>query len=92
MARSIRIDFDLPSPSRLARNLAIHNVRNFAEELSLAIGELGSLPMERADAAIDRVTILDIKKRNVSRCRALVTRLLEKYSLAGEVNFDIVDD
>jgi hypothetical protein len=78
MARSIRIEFAIPSGSGLERNLAIHNLRNFAEELSWALGER-SLPMEQADAATDWVVITDIKKRNVSRCRALVTRLLEKY-------------
>lgn len=52
MPRSIRIDFKIPTVSGLDRNLAVHNLRNFAEELSLALGELGSLPMAQADDAI----------------------------------------
>lgn len=78
MARSIRIDFQIPL-SGLVRNTTIHDVRNFADELSLALGDLGLLPMKQADAAINNVAITDIKKRNVGRCRSLVTRLLEKY-------------
>jgi hypothetical protein len=40
--------------------------------------------MEQTEAAIDGVVIMDIHKRDVGRCRTLVTRLLEKYeSLAN---------
>ena len=85
MARSMRIDFEIPTASGLERNLTIHNLRNFTEELSLTLGELGQLPMEQADAAINSVVIIEIKKRNVGRCRAHVTRLLEKYRIPANI-------
>lgn len=82
MSRSIRIDFEIPPTPGLERNLAIHDLRNFAEELSLRLGELGSLPMEQADAAVDHIVIGEIKTRNVRRCRAHVEALNErKYRL-----------
>ena len=82
MAHSIRIDFAIPTAPGLERNLAIHDLRNFAEELSLTLGELGSLPMEQANAAADHVVIGAIKTRDVRRCRAHVERLNEtKYRL-----------
>ena len=82
MAHSIRIDFEIPSASGLERNLAIHDLRNFAEELSLTLGELGSLPMEQADATVDHFIVGAIKTRNLRRCRAHVEKLNEsKYRL-----------
>ena len=78
MARSIRIDFEIPPAPGLERNLAIHDLRNFAEELSLTLGELGSLPMEQADAAVDHIVIGGIKTNNVRRCRAHAEGLNEK--------------
>ncbi|MFB6416826.1 MULTISPECIES: hypothetical protein [Bradyrhizobium] len=91
MGRSIRIDFQIPAASGLERSLAIHNVRNFAEELSLTLGERGYLPMEQADAATNSVMIIDIKKRSVGRCRAHVTRLLEKYGISANVTKQLSD-
>ena len=91
MARSIRIDFEIPTVAGLERNLAIHDLRNFAEELSLTLGERGYLPMEQADAAINSVMIIDIRKRNVGRCRAHVTRLLEKYRIRANVTDQLSD-
>jgi hypothetical protein len=85
MARSMRIDFEIPTASGSERNLTIHNLRDFTEELSLTLGELGQLPMDQADAAINSVVIIEIKKRNVGRCRAHVTRLLEKYGIPANV-------
>jgi hypothetical protein len=78
MAHSIRIDFEIPPAPGLERNLAIHDLRNFAEELSLTLGELGSLPMEQADAAVDHIVIGGIKTKNVRRCRAHVEGVNEK--------------
>ena len=91
MARSIRIDFETPTASGLERNLAIDNLRNFAEELSLTLGKLGYLPMEQADAAINGVMIIDIKKRNIGRCRAHVTKLLQKYRIRANVTDQLSD-
>lgn len=86
MARSIRIDFEIPATAGLERNLAIHDLRNFAEELSLTLGELGSLSMEQADAAVDHVVIGAVKTRNVRRCRAHVEKLNAKYRLHMTMN------
>jgi hypothetical protein len=63
----------------------IHRVRNFAEELSLQLGELGALPMSEAGAAIDRLIVSSVRKRHIGRCRALVGRLLKKHNLAAQL-------
>jgi hypothetical protein len=76
MARTIEITF--PESSGL------HRVRNFAEELSLTLGELGVLPMDQADAAITKVVVSKIHKRDVGRCRQLIQRLLEKHLMESE--------
>lgn len=82
MAKTIKITF--PESSSIDRMRNIERVRNFAEELSLALGDLGELPMEQADAATTSVVVSKIHKRDLGRCRQLVTRLLEKHLMANE--------
>jgi hypothetical protein len=66
--------------------LDVHKIRNFAEDLSLHLEELGSLPMEEADRAIDTVVVRTIHARQFRRCRVLVEKLLDKHFLANDCN------
>jgi hypothetical protein len=76
MARTIEITF--------VDSAGLHRIRNFAEELSLKLGDLGELPMEQADAAINNVMVSKIAKRDLGRCRQLVVQLLAKHMMAAE--------
>lgn len=76
MARTIEIAF--PETS------GIHRVRNFAEELSRSLGDLGNLPMEQADAATTRVTISEVHSRQLGRCRQLIDSMLKKHYMIEE--------
>ena len=76
MARAIEVAF--PESSGLDR------VRNFAEELSLALGELGNLPMAQADTATRIVLVSHIPKRKLGRCRQLIERLVIKHPMLNE--------
>jgi len=76
VARTLEITF----PESSGR----HRVRNFAEELSLSLGDLGKLPMEQADAATTQVVISDIPKRQLGRCRQLIDRMLKKHFILEE--------
>lgn len=83
MLRSIRIEF--------APSAGVHRVRNFAEELSLTLGELGSLPMALADAATTELLVMDIHRRDVNRCRALIDSLLKKHKMTDEATVTKVE-
>jgi hypothetical protein len=76
MARTIEITF--------VDTAGLHRVQNFAEELSLKLGDLGELPMEQADTAINRVVVSKIAKRDLGRCRQLVVQLLAKHMMTAE--------
>lgn len=67
----------------------IHKIRNFAEDLSLHLNDLGSLPMDEADQATDTVVVHDVHARQLRRCRAHVERFLKKHFLADKC--DIVE-
>jgi hypothetical protein len=80
MARSIKLIF---------RSRDVHKIRNFAEDLSRSLGELGVLPMHEADAATDSVTVTKIHANQLRRCRVFVDRLLEKHFLIKDC--DVVE-
>jgi hypothetical protein len=81
MAKAIQIAF--PESS------GIHRVRNFAEELSSTLGDLGDLPMEQADAATTKIIVSRIHARDLGSCRQFVIRLLERHLMAAEATISI---
>jgi hypothetical protein len=76
VARTLKITFPETSGA--------HRVRNFAEELSLSLGDLGKMPMEQADAATTQVSISDIPKQQLGRCRQLIDRMLKEHFMVEE--------
>jgi hypothetical protein len=76
VARTLKVTFPETSGT--------HRVRNFGEELSLSLGDLGKMPMEQADAATAQVSISDIPKRQLGRCRQLIDRMLKKHFMVEE--------
>jgi hypothetical protein len=80
MARSIKLTF---------RSRNVHKIRNFAEDLSRSLSDLGVLPMHEADAAIDSVTVTKVHANQLRRCRGFVDRLLEKHFLINDC--DVVE-
>ncbi|MCP1932888.1 MULTISPECIES: hypothetical protein [Bradyrhizobium] len=71
------------------RALDIHKIRNFAEDLSLHLKDLGRLPMDEADRATDTVVVHDVHSRQLRRCRVHVDRFLEKHFLSDDC--DIIE-
>jgi hypothetical protein len=67
----------------------VHKIRNFAEDLSLHLKDLGSLPMDEADRTTDTVVVRDIHARQLRRCRVHVETFLQKHFLADDC--DIVE-
>jgi hypothetical protein len=59
----------------------IRKIRNFAEDLSLHLKDLGTLSMADADAAVNTVTVTGIHARLLRRCRVHVERFLDKHFL-----------
>jgi hypothetical protein len=62
----------------------VQKIRNFAEDMSLHLKDLGRLPMAEADRAVDVVVIKDIHKGQLRRCRVHVERFLEKHFLKDD--------
>ena len=85
VARTLSISFAAPQDT--------HRVRNFAEDLSRALAadrKLGTLPMEQADTAVDRVIVVDIAARQFARTATLVRKLLAAHNYGDDaaVNAD----
>ncbi len=62
----------------------MHRIHNFAEELSLTLGDLGRLPMEQADAATTTFVVTHIAKRDVGKCEQLIRKLLRRHLMESE--------
>jgi len=63
----------------MTKNADLSRVRNFAEELSLELGDAGVLPMDDADAAVDRFTISRVKNRGV--CESIIKKIAKKHRI-----------
>jgi hypothetical protein len=80
MSREISITYGGPP--------RIHFFRNFAEEISLALKEVGwgVLSMTDADGAIDQVTIHRVPTRKVKRVLSMVNNSLKHNGFAGGID------
>jgi hypothetical protein len=70
--KSLELKFRLREQDQ-DRTSDIEKIRNFAEDLSLRLHDLGDLPMDEADRATDTVVVREIHTRQ-SRPRRGVSR------------------
>jgi hypothetical protein len=86
MSRTIEIIFPVRD------HIYVHQVRNFAEELSRSLAleaGWGNLPMDDADRATTHIFIGNVNARKVSRVLAFVKKLLEKHYLQDGVKVSV---
>ena len=66
------------------RAVDLHKLRNFAEDLSQSLGDLGTLPMSEADTAVDVLIVTKVRRARIRRCRRFIEKLLEKHFLSDD--------
>jgi hypothetical protein len=84
MARQLLIDFELPAQAK-QRNLLVHQVRNFGEELFHACKEDGwaSVSLQEIDRATNQLCVTVRSARRVRRISSMIDKLLDSHGLAG---------
>jgi hypothetical protein len=84
MARHILIDFDLPAQAR-DRNILIHRVQNFGEELFHACKEDGwaSVSLQEIDRATNQLCVTVRSTRRIRRISSMIDKLLDRHGLAA---------
>lgn len=70
----------------------LHRVRNFAERLSLSLGDLGALPMAEADQATTRIVVSNIHTRRLGQCKQLMAHLLNEHLMTAEATIRVLSN